>query len=127
MDKYVLFISSLILISVLTILVWFIIVKFLRDRDSEFVVNYNILTQLIEIYKETILNTKINTLRLQYDLNGKSQTNSIVAFEKAKNVLISETVKEIIKVYLSKRCVESLLKHYSVEGLSLLITTHLKR
>ena len=127
MDKYVLLISSLILISVLTILVWFIIVKLLKDRESEFVVNFNVLTNIIEIYKESILLSKINALRAQYDLNEKSPTNSRQAFEKAKNALISETVKEIMKDYLSEQCLHSLLRHYSVDGLSLLIITHLKR
>jgi hypothetical protein len=127
MDKYVLFLSSLVLLCILTILIWFIIVRFLKDRESEFVVNFNVLTNIIEIYKESILLSKINVLRVQYDLNEKSPTNSRLAFEKAKNELISATVKEIMKEYLSKECVRSLLRHYSVDGLSLLIITHLKR
>lgn len=127
MDKYVLFISSLILISILTIIIWFMVIKYFRDRGSEFVVNYNVLTSVIELYKESILLNKIHVLQMQYDLNEQSKTNSRQAFEKAKNELISETVKVIIKGYLSKECVSSLLKHYSVDGLSLLIITHLKR
>lgn len=127
MDKYVLFISSLILISILTIVIWFMIIKYYKDRGSEFVVNYNVLTSVIELYKESILLNKIHVLQMQYDLNEQSKTNSRQAFEKAKNELISETVKVIIKSYLSKECISSLLKHYSVDGLSLLIITHLKR
>jgi len=127
MDKYVLFISSLILISILTIVIWFMIIKYYEDRGSEFVVNYNVLTSVIELYKESILLNKIHVLQMQYDLNEQSKTNSRQAFEKAKNELISETVKVIIKSYLSKECISSLLKHYSVDGLSLLIITHLKR
>jgi hypothetical protein len=127
MDKYVFFISSLISISILAILFWFVIVKFSKDQESEFVVNYRVLTDVIELYKESILLNKIHTLETLYDLNEKSKTNSRQAFEKAKNELISETVKEIIKDYLSEECVSSLLRHYSVDGLSLLIITHLKR
>jgi hypothetical protein len=127
MDKYVLFISSLILLVILANITWFILVKLSKDRDGEFVVNYNVLTSIIELYKESILLSKINALRAQYDLNEKSQTNSRQAFEKAKNELISSTVKEIMKDYLSKECLASLLRHYSVDGLSLLIITHLKR
>ena len=127
MDKYVLFVSSLILVTILTILVWYIIVKFIRDQGSEFVVNYNVLLSVIELYKESILLNKIQTLERKYDLNEQSKTNSRQAFEKAKNELISETVKEIIRDYLSKECVNSLLRHYSIDGLSLLIITHLKR
>ncbi len=127
MDKYVLFISSLILISILTIIIGFMVIKYFRDQGSEFVVNYNVLTSVVELYKESILLNKIHVLQMQYDLNEQSKTNSRQAFEKAKNELISETVKVIIKDYLSKECVGSLLRHYSVDGLSLLIITHLKR
>ena len=127
MDKYILFINSLILIGIVTIIFYFINVKLSKDRESEFLVNYKVLETTIELYKESILLSKINMLRSKYDLNEKSPTNSRQAFEKAKNELISETVKEIIKGYLSKKCVNSLLRHYSVDGLSLLIITHLKR
>jgi hypothetical protein len=127
MDKYVLFISSLILLAILSGVVWSILVKLSKDRESEFVVNRNVLIDIIELYRESILLSKINSLKVKYDLNEQSKTNSRQAFEKAKNELISETVKEIIKDYLSTECVESLLKHYSIDGLSLLIITHLKR
>lgn len=127
METYLFFTSFLILLCLLTLVIWFMLVKFLEDRESEFVVNYKVMNDIIEIYKEVILSDKINTLRLQYDLNEKSQTNSRRAFETAKNKLISETVKEIIKEYLSKKCLKSLLQHYSIDGLSLLIITHLKR
>lgn len=127
MDKYILFINFSILIVVSIIAIYFVITKLSKDRETEFLVNYKILETMIELYKESILLSRINTLRIKYDLNDKSPTNSILVFEKAKNELISETVKEIIKDYLSKKCVNSLLEHYSVDGLSLLIITHLKR
>lgn len=127
MDKYIFFISSLSLLCFLTIIVWLILVKLSRDRESEFVVNRNILIDVLDLYKESILLKKIKVLSIQYDLNEKSPTNSIQAFERAKTTLISETVKEIIKDYLSKECTRSLLRHYSIDGLSLLIITHLKR
>lgn len=127
MDKYLLFISSVLLTSILMGVVWFIIMKIMRERESEFVVNYNVLTNVIGLYKESILLSRISVLKQKYDLNEQSKTNSRQAFEKAKNELISETVKEIMKVYLSEECLRSLLRHYSVDGLSLLIITHLKR
>ncbi|HQF36889.1 MAG TPA: hypothetical protein PLL26_04595 [Candidatus Dojkabacteria bacterium] len=127
MDKYILFITSLFLIISVIIIVGIIITRMLKQRESEFVVNYNVLLNIIELYKESILINEINTLRLQYDLNDKSPTNSRMAFEKAKNELISKTVKKIIKEYLSKDCLKALLRHYSIDGLSLLIITHFKR
>jgi len=122
-----LLISCSLLISVLTIIIWFGLNRWLEDKESEFVVYYNILINIIELYKETILTGKINTLRSKFDLNEKSKTNSQSAFERAKNELISETVKEIMKVYLSKECLDRLIKRYGVDGLGLLILTHLKR
>jgi len=122
-----LLISCSLLISVLTIIIWFGLNRWLEDKESEFVVYYNILINIIELYKETILIDNINTLRSKFDLNEKSKTNSQSAFERAKNELISETVKEIIKVYLSKECLDRLIKRYGVDGLGLLILTHLKR
>lgn len=127
MDKYILFISSLLLIGILIGIAWPILIKLSKDRESEFVISYKVLFEIIEIYKETILTSKINTIRSQYDLNEKSQTNSIQAFEIAKTEMVSLAVKDIMKVHLSKKCLNSLLEHYSVEGLVLLITTNLKR
>lgn len=98
-----------------------------KTSDGDFVVNYNVLLNVIELYKETILLDRIENLKSKYDLNEKSPTNSRRIFETAKSELISETVKEIIKNYLSKDCLQSLLKYYSIDGLSLLIITHLKR
>lgn len=127
METINLLISCTLLISVLTIIIWFGLNRWLEDKESEFVVYYNILVNIIELYKETILTGKINTLRSKFDLNEKSKTNSQSAFERAKNELISETVKEIMKVYLSKECLDRLIKRYGVDGLGLLILTHLKR
>jgi hypothetical protein len=126
-ETIILLIGCMLLVSVLTIIIWFGLNRWLDDRESEFVVYYNILINIIELYKETILTEKINTLRSKFDLNEKSKTNSQSAFERARNELISETVKEIMKIYLSKRCLNRLIKRYGVDGLGLLILTHLKR
>jgi len=126
-DKYILFISCLLLIVILTGIAWFILIKISKDRESEFVISYRVLLDVLDIYKETILVNKINKIIPNYDLNEKSPTNSRQAFEVAKNEIISLSVKEIMKVHLSRKCLKSLLEHYSVDGLSLLIITHLKR
>lgn len=117
----------LLLLSVLILISWLIASKIQDSKESEFVINYNVLLNIIELYKETILNNKIMILKSQFDLNERSKTNSLQAFEKAKNDLISETVKEILKQYLSDTCRKALLKKYSIDGLSLLILTLLKR
>ena len=127
METINLLISCILLVSVLTIIIWFGLKRWLEEKESEFVVCYNILINIIDLYKETILTDKVNTLRSKFDLNEKSKTNSQSAFERAGNELISETVKEIMKVYLSKRCLNRLIKRYGVDGLGLLILTHLKR
>jgi hypothetical protein len=127
MDKYILLVGFLSLFSFLIIIILFGIIKYFRDLESEFVINYKVLLEVIELYKESVLLNKIRVLQKQYDLNEQSKTNSRQAFEKAKNELISESVKIIIKDHLSKNCIKSLLNRYNVDGLSLLIITHLKR
>jgi len=121
------FISCLILIGLLTGIAWPILVKLSKDKEIEFVISNRVLLEVLDIYKETILTNKINMIRSQYDLNEKSKTNSIQAFEIARNEIVSTAVKDIMKIHLSKKCLNSLLEHYSIEGLGLLITTNLKR
>ena len=125
MDKYI--IISQIFIIILIGIAWPILVKLAKDKESEFVISYRVLLDVLEIYKETILTHKINMITPQYDLNEKSPTNSRQAFEVAKNEIISLAIKEIMKIHLSRNCLKSLLEHYSVDGLSLLIITNLKR
>ncbi len=122
-----LLISCLLLVSVLTLIIWFFLNKWLEDRENEFVIYFKILTIIIDLYKETILDVKITTLSSQYDLNEKSKTNSLHAFEKVKNELISESIKDIMKNYLSKKCLKILTDRYGINGLSLIILTQLKR
>jgi len=126
MDIIILSIFIITLLIILFSIITIVINKLLIKND-EFVINYNILLNTIEVYKETILSGKINMLSSEYDLNQKSKTNSLVAFEKEKNRIISETVKDIMKNYLSKKCFKYLIKMYGIDGLSLLILTHLKR
>ena len=121
------FISCLILIGLLIGIAWPILVKLSKDKEIEFVISNRVLLEVLDIYKETILTNKINMIRSQYDLDAKSKTNSIQAFEIARTEMVSTAVKDIMKIHLSKRCLNSLLEHYSVEGLGLLITTNLKR
>jgi len=108
-------------------LIVFLVIRRSEISEDNFVVNYNVLLNVIEIYKESILTGKISVLQVKYNLDERSAVNSRLAFEKAKNELISEAAKEIMKGYLSDKCLSSLLRHYSVDSLSLLIITHLKR
>jgi len=101
--------------------------KWLENRENEFVIYSKILTIIIDLYRDAILIAKITALSSQYDLNEKSKTNSLLAFEKVKNELISESIKDIIKNYLSKRCLKVLKARYGINGLSLVILTQLKR
>jgi len=64
-----LLISCILLVSVLTIIIWFGLKRWLEEKESEFVVCYNILINIIDLYKETILTDKVNTLRSKFDLN----------------------------------------------------------
>lgn len=69
METINLLISCILLVSVLTIIIWFGLKRWLEEKESEFVVCYNILINIIDLYKETILTDKVNTLRSKFDLN----------------------------------------------------------
>lgn len=62
METINLLISCILLVSVLTIIIWFGLKRWLEEKESEFVVCYNILINIIDLYKETILTDKVNTL-----------------------------------------------------------------
>ena len=122
-----LFLIALVLICSLFLLIVYILFKNLgRKTEEDFIVNVQVLTNIIDIYKESILLDRIEDIKRQYDLNPKSQTNSIKVFEKQQNDLISEATKEIINTYISRSCFKTLLRYYGLAGLGLLIITHLK-
>jgi hypothetical protein len=119
--------SNLFLSLLLFVLLVLFVFKFVSEREQDFQVNYQVLINIVEIYKETIFLNSLSIMEKQYNLDTTSKVNSQVSFEKAKDELVAESTKIIIKSYLSEKCLKSLLRHYNIDGLSLLIITHLKR
>lgn len=127
METFQLTIGTLIFLCVFMIMMFLFLKHKFENNESEFVINHNILIKTIEFYKEMILSQKINTLKSNFDLNEKSKTNSLAAFSKAENEIISAAIKEIISVYLSDSCRAILMTKYGHDGLCLMILTFLKR
>lgn len=123
MDNYIIYF----LLLVQVILLILILIKLKTNQNDEFVVSNGILLALINFYNDMILQTKLEALRPQFDLDPSSKTQAIKAFNEVYNNLLSDSAKEIMKKYLSKHCLEILLKQYSVDGLALMIISNLKR
>lgn len=121
----------LILLIQIFSMVYFVIYNLLNPKqqnsENEFAISLKVLNDTIDLYKESILNPKIMTLRHQYDLDPNSRTNSIKAFQEVLNTLISESAKEIMKNYISNDCYKTLILYYNINGLVLYIITQLKR
>lgn len=112
-----------------SVLLLLIFTKFrnLDTKDNDFVISNGIVLALINFYFDMILQDKIDALKLQFDLDPKSKTQSYKAFNDSYNILLANSAKDIMKNYLSKNCLNILLKHYSVDGLALMIISNLKR
>jgi len=99
-----------------------------KDRkDFTFVISYDIFNNIITNYIEIIFIPKVNYLKTIYNLDKDSKVNSIKSFNEEIDKIISESVKEIIQKYTSKKCLKSLLKYHNINGLSIIIALQLKK
>jgi len=85
-----------------------------------------IIDQVIDDYKITIFEVKINQLISIHDTNPKSKTNAISLFQKKEKNLFKESAKTIIEM-LNKNTYDNLLNYYSQDSLILYIINKLKR
>ncbi|MFA7507001.1 MAG: hypothetical protein WCZ11_02060 [Bacilli bacterium] len=115
------------LVIVNLVLLYTLIQKKEPIDDNNFAINLNTFISTIDLYKESILKSNLESLKSKYDLNEKSQTNSIKAYISAKDELINTSVKDIFKNFISANCLKNLLKYYNTNGLTLLVITQLKR
>lgn len=112
----------------LLICICFILIKKqIVNREEQFVICNTLLKTVSDIYYDSVLNGKIETLKTKYDLNPKSRTNSIAAFTEAYNSLLAESAKQIIRNHISKKCLKTLLDYYDMNSVILTIIFYLKR
>lgn len=97
--------------------------KFNKD---EFLVNNHLLENIVNTYKDIILEDKQAHLKASHDINPDSKTNSIKLYNAKYNDLLKDSSKEIFR-QLSKTTLNNLLTYYSKNGLILHIIHLLKR
>ena len=95
-------------------------------NESEYVVLNHILIDIIEKYKISKLNSKLVILRKQYDLNDKSETNSIKQYNEKLNEIYSLCCMDIYKKYLTSQFINTILKYKTEDALLVEIITKLK-
>ena len=119
-------ITSLLSLQVIILILILLRLNKLETKENLFVVSNSVLHDTINLYFQTILQEKIEALSSQYDLDPKSKTQAIKAYNESCNLLLSQAAKDIMRNYLSKDCLKILLKFYSIDGLILTIISKLK-
>ena len=121
------FLTILLLFLQLIVLVLILLKLHKNDlKDDSFVVSNSMLHEVVDLYSREILQDKVDSLKQQFDLNPRSKTQSIKPYTDARNILLSDAAKEIMKKYISKKCQRDLLKFYTIDGLILTIIAKLK-
>jgi hypothetical protein len=96
-----------------------------NTRD-EYIITVSILEQVIDDYYNMILEKEVQRIRKNYNLDPESKVNSIMAFEKQVNELVSKASVEIMKM-LTLRTRKCLKKRFSNNSLALLIINRIKK
>jgi hypothetical protein len=122
-------ITNIILIAqlILLIIIIFILIRKSGDNDQQFIIANTFLKNVCDIYYDSTLKNKIEEIKKTFDLDPQSRTNSIVAFNKQYNELLAESAKQIVRGYISKNCLKTLLTYYDMNSIILTIVFYLKR
>ena len=122
-------ITTLIDVFQLIFLIVITLILLLGRKSSpieDFKTTLSSLNTILTVYKENVLIPRIEGLKKNYDLNPESQSNAIAAFEKDKDKLINEAVKETFSKFLDKRLTGMLETYYTRDGLILFIVTYFR-
>ena len=96
-----------------------------NSRD-EYVISMSTLERVISDYVTVVLTKEIQSLRKDHNLNPESKLNSIIAFEKKVNDVVSESSYAIMKM-LAPKTLKTLQKRFSNNSLALLIINKIKQ
>ena len=98
-----------------------------NDYEKEFKTSISALNGVVEAHVQMIFDEEVSRLRSQFDLKVESQTNSKKQFIQAFDDLCNQTTKIIMKTYLSKSLLKTLLEYYTIEGLTLFVLSILRK
>jgi hypothetical protein len=117
-------IFSLLFLLMQVILI-FVYKSIFKNYKDDYIINLSVLERIIDDYVNTILIKEIRQIKRKYNLDPESKINSVLAFEKKCNEIISEASLEILKMITSKMS-KSLYRQFSKESLALLIINRVK-
>ena len=95
--------------------------------EEEFVLANATLIKILDVYYSLVLESKVSTVRVKYDLNPESKSNSRIPYTEEYNKLLKDSAKEVMNTLISKDCLNILLKYYSIESLVMTIILNFKR
>lgn len=114
----------------IVILTGIFIVLLLKKRTQrsgeEFAITFNSLSSVLTSYKQHVLDPKLAVMRKQHDLDPKSQSNSIKAYNKEREDLVRASANEIFEKYINRKTLKNLEEFYTREGLILFIITYFR-
>ena len=96
-----------------------------QNSKDEYMISLSTLERVIDDYVSTILSKKIQQTKRKYNLDPESKINSVLAFEKKCNGLISEASLDILKM-LTSRTSQTLNKRFSDKSLALFVINRVK-
>ena len=100
--------------------------KIYSNSRDEYIINISVLEHIIDDYYNMILEKDVQRVRKNYNLDPESKVNSIIAFEKQVNELVSKASVDIMKM-LTPRTAKCLKKRFSSNSLALLIINRIKQ
>jgi len=100
--------------------------KIYSNSRDEYIINISVLEHIIDDYYNMILEKDVQRVRKKYNLDPESKVNSIIAFEKQVNELITKSSVDIIKM-LTPRIRKCLGKRFSDNSLALIIINRIKQ
>jgi len=120
--------TIVLLITVLFIILYIIFREqsLKQIKDQEFIVCIKTLELILNTYKSTVLEPKLQEFVKTHDLDSASPTNAIKAHRVKMEELYTLCAKDIIKIQICPNMRIHLLKYFSYDSLILFILTHLK-
>jgi hypothetical protein len=113
------------LFSVVQIILIKIYEKIYSNKKDQYIVALTTLEKVVDNYLDVVLEKKVNLIKKDYNLDPTSKVNSIIAFEKRVNELISESSLDIMKS-LSPKVLKTLTQYFSNNSLALLIINRIR-
>lgn len=118
----------LFVLGISTLIYFFVSFKrsfFCRLTKSEKDILFELLDEVILVYKSSKLTVQLNELKSKYDINKDSEVNAIKTFNNEFNIVLTNSCKDIISNYLSISLKDTLGKYVTEDYIIMYIITKL--